>query len=48
MQPIITIQSVVDELDKVSDGITVYMNKHTGEFVMVTEDDLFALENKNI
>lgn len=38
------ISDVVREIDMQSETITVYMNRRTGEFVAVTEEDELALE----
>jgi len=40
----VKISDVVREMDMQSDTLTVYMNKRTGEFVGVTDDDEMALE----
>ena len=40
----VKISDVVREMDMQSDTITVYMNRRTGEFVGVTDEDEIALE----
>ena len=39
----VKISDVVREMDMQSDSITVYLNKRTGEFVAVTDEDEIAL-----
>lgn len=44
MEPVIRLEDVVQELDAVSDEFGVYLHVHTGEFVTISEEELFAAE----
>ena len=44
MEPVIRLEDVAQELDAVSDESSVYLNVHTGEFVMLSEEELIAAE----
>lgn len=44
MEPVIRLDDVVQELDAVPDESSVYLNVHTGEFVMLSEEELIAAE----
>ena len=44
MDPIIRINDVVQEMDGLSDEYRVFFNIRTGEFVLLSDDDLSAAE----
>jgi hypothetical protein len=44
MEPVIRLEDVAQELDAVSDESSVYLNVHTGEFVMLSDEELIAAE----
>ena len=43
----VKLSEVVDEMGMQSDGVTIYLDKRTGEFMPITEDDLAAIENED-
>jgi hypothetical protein len=43
MTPVVKLRDVVDAMDTITDGLHVYLNKHTGEFVMISNEDLDAV-----
>ena len=40
----ISLQDLVDEMQMQSDGCQIFLNKHTGKFILITDDDLWAAE----
>ena len=44
MDPIIRVEDVVQEMDGLSDEHRVFLNIRTGEFVLLSDDDLSAAE----
>jgi hypothetical protein len=45
MQPPVRLADVVEKLSLVSDDIAVYLNKRTGEFVVLAQDDILGFED---
>ena len=46
MKPVIRLQDFVQEMDIVSDEIQVFLNIRTGEFVMLSDEELRAAEER--
>ncbi|MEJ2710095.1 MAG: UPF0158 family protein [Anaerolineales bacterium] len=44
MEPVIRLDDVVQEMEVMPDGYSVYLNIHTGEIVGITDDELRAAE----
>ena len=44
MEPVIRLKDFIQEMDVLGDEIKVYLNIRTGEFTMVSNDDLSAAE----
>ena len=42
---VVSLREFVDELEAASGESHAYLNKLTGEFVMISDDDIFLLEN---
>jgi hypothetical protein len=42
----VDLQAVIDEMDVLSDELTAYINRKTGELFTVTEEDVLSLEAK--
>ena len=45
MQPPVRLADCVEKLSLVSDDIAVYLNKRTGEFVVLAQDDVLGFED---
>jgi hypothetical protein len=45
MKAIVSVKDVVDEMDVVSDEISVFLNRKTGELVTLTDEELSAAED---
>lgn len=44
MAPVVKLREIVDEMEIISDSIRTYLNKHTGELVALTSEELEEIE----
>jgi hypothetical protein len=46
LNPIVSVKDVVDEMEKLSDDVKAFLNKHTGELISLTSEELSAAEDE--